>query len=71
MVTKPVNSGSSLDSRSLDTLWEMSQDVSIEEIRLACIDARRNVFSSKGEDAKTWREWMDNLFTIFLERKQS
>ena len=69
MTTNPSNLGSLLDSRSLDALWEMSQDVSVEEIRLACKDARRLALSGR-EDARLWRDVMDNLFTIFLERKE-
>lgn len=75
MVTPNTNSGClpsgrSLEQGWLDTLWDMSDDVSPSEIKEACLNARERVFHAKDEvEAKSWRTVMDALFTMFMERR--
>jgi len=75
MVTPNTNSGClpsgrSLEQGWLEALWEMSDDVSPQEIKEACKAARKNAFHAKSEEeASSWRFVMDSLFTMYVERK--
>ena len=64
--SESLQSGRSFD---LDSLWEMSQDATAEEVRQAAKLARKRMFNERNPElASLWRDVMDSLFTIWLSK---